>query len=159
LPYRICSKDFSNGSSAWIRSATASLNQWKKQKHLYIHQGCQIFLSTKTKTGKNTKLLRTMPNVHKTPITKDSKMDQVSIKYTNIFHCKTLQNLPKFGFSAWKQTIWQPWHTQEATESMFQRSEIWKKLGATDIKLKHRQVHTKYVSRANGWHSRFVLKR
>jgi hypothetical protein len=35
-------------------------------------------------------------------------MDQVSIKYTNIFHCKTLQNLPKFGFSVWKQTIWQP---------------------------------------------------
>jgi hypothetical protein len=25
-------------------------------------------------------------------------MDQVSIKYTTIFHCKTLQNLPKFGF-------------------------------------------------------------
>jgi hypothetical protein len=25
-------------------------------------------------------------------------MDQVSIKYNNIFHCKTLQNLPKFGF-------------------------------------------------------------
>jgi hypothetical protein len=25
-------------------------------------------------------------------------MDQVSIKYANTFHCKTLQNLPKFGF-------------------------------------------------------------
>jgi hypothetical protein len=25
-------------------------------------------------------------------------MDQVSIKYTNIFQRKTLQNLPKFGF-------------------------------------------------------------
>jgi hypothetical protein len=25
-------------------------------------------------------------------------MDQVFIKYTDIFHCKTLQNLPKFGF-------------------------------------------------------------
>jgi hypothetical protein len=36
-------------------------------------------------------------------------MDQVSIKYTNIFHCKTLQNLPKFGFLVCKQTIWQPW--------------------------------------------------
>jgi hypothetical protein len=35
-------------------------------------------------------------------------MDQASIKYTNIFHCKTLQNLPKFGFLGWKQTIWQP---------------------------------------------------
>jgi hypothetical protein len=35
-------------------------------------------------------------------------MDQVSIKYSNIFHCKTLQNLPKFGFLVLKQTIWQP---------------------------------------------------
>jgi hypothetical protein len=25
-------------------------------------------------------------------------MDQVSVKYTNIFHCKTLRNLHKFGF-------------------------------------------------------------
>jgi hypothetical protein len=31
-------------------------------------------------------------------ITKDRKMGLVSIKYTNIFHCKTLQNLPKFAF-------------------------------------------------------------
>jgi hypothetical protein len=31
-------------------------------------------------------------------ITKDRKMDQASIKYTIIFHCNTLQNLPKFGF-------------------------------------------------------------
>jgi hypothetical protein len=36
-------------------------------------------------------------------------MDQVSIKYTNIFLCKTLQNLPKFGFLVRKQTIWHPW--------------------------------------------------
>jgi hypothetical protein len=35
-------------------------------------------------------------------------MNQVPIKYTNICHCKTLQNLPKFGFLVWKQTIWQP---------------------------------------------------
>jgi hypothetical protein len=35
-------------------------------------------------------------------------MDQVSIKYANIFHWKTLQNLPKFRFLVWKQTIWQP---------------------------------------------------
>jgi hypothetical protein len=35
-------------------------------------------------------------------------MDQVSIKYTIISNCKTLQNLPKFRFMVWKQTIWQP---------------------------------------------------
>jgi hypothetical protein len=27
-----------------------------------------------------------------------SKIDQISIKFTNIFHCKTLQNLPFFWF-------------------------------------------------------------
>jgi hypothetical protein len=35
------------------------------------------------------------------------KMDQMAINYTNIFHCNTLQNLPKMGFLVWKYTIWQ----------------------------------------------------
>jgi hypothetical protein len=30
------------------------------------------------------------------------------IKYANILHRKTLQNLPKLGFFGCKQTIWQP---------------------------------------------------
>jgi hypothetical protein len=30
------------------------------------------------------------------------------IKYTKIFHSKTLQNILKLGFLVWKQTIWQP---------------------------------------------------
>jgi hypothetical protein len=37
----------------------------------------------------------------------------VSIKYTNIFQCKTLQNLPKFRLLVWKETIWQPWWPDE----------------------------------------------
>jgi hypothetical protein len=41
-------------------------------------------------------------------------MDQVSIKYTNIFQRTTVQNLPKFGFLVWKQTIWQPWSFRRA---------------------------------------------
>jgi hypothetical protein len=35
----------------------------------------------------------------------------MAIKYTDIFHCKILPNLPnppKFGFFVWKYTIWQP---------------------------------------------------
>jgi hypothetical protein len=28
----------------------------------------------------------------------DSKIDQMAIKFANIFHCKALQNLPKLGF-------------------------------------------------------------
>jgi hypothetical protein len=36
------------------------------------------------------------------------KIDQITINYTDIFHCKTLQNLPKLGFLIWKKAIWQP---------------------------------------------------
>jgi hypothetical protein len=41
------------------------------------------------------------------------------IMYTNIFHSKALQNLPKWGFLVWKNTIWQPCfraHWQEGKE-------------------------------------------
>jgi hypothetical protein len=31
-----------------------------------------------------------------------------TMRFTDIFHCQTLQNLPKLGFFAWKYTIWQP---------------------------------------------------
>jgi hypothetical protein len=30
-------------------------------------------------------------------------------KYTNIYHCKYLQNLPKLEFGVWKYAIWQTW--------------------------------------------------
>jgi hypothetical protein len=36
------------------------------------------------------------------------KIDQMCIKYTDIFHCKNLQKLLKFGFLVWKYTLWQP---------------------------------------------------
>jgi hypothetical protein len=36
------------------------------------------------------------------------KIYQMAIKYTKIFHSKTVQNLPKIEFLVWKQTIWQP---------------------------------------------------
>jgi hypothetical protein len=42
-------------------------------------------------------------------MTQVRKVDQMAIKYTNIFHCKTLQNIPKLGFLVRKETIWQPW--------------------------------------------------
>jgi hypothetical protein len=37
------------------------------------------------------------------------KIDQVVKKCTSIFHCKTLQNLPKLIFLVYKYTIWQPY--------------------------------------------------
>jgi hypothetical protein len=71
-------------------------------------QGCQIFLGTKYQNGKN------IPNYHKLyqMSMKYNKCRTVSMKYTNIYHCKTLLNFPKFGFLVWKQTIWQPWSNQ-----------------------------------------------
>jgi hypothetical protein len=36
------------------------------------------------------------------------KIFQVAIKYINIIQPKALQNLSKFVFLVWKQTIWQP---------------------------------------------------
>jgi hypothetical protein len=57
------------------------------------------------------KIYQITANLTKCPwyVTQDRNIGQVSIKYTVLFHCKTLQNLPKFGFLVWKQTIWQPW--------------------------------------------------
>jgi hypothetical protein len=81
--------------------------------HKSLGQGCQIFLDTiYQNVGKYTKLLQNyqitikckkcpwhIPNGHK--------------KYTNIFHSKALQNLPKFGFLVGKNTIWQSWFRPE----------------------------------------------
>jgi hypothetical protein len=48
-----------------------------------------------------------------------NKIDQMSIKYTNVFHCKTLQT-----WILWFEnmhTIWQPWL----------RNEVWQKTLST----------------------------
>jgi hypothetical protein len=63
--------------------------------HKPIHkQGCQIFLGTTYQNGKKYQLIN---NVYKWPqnIPNGSKIYQMAIKYTNICHSKTLQNLPK----------------------------------------------------------------
>jgi hypothetical protein len=67
-----------------------------------VHQGCQIFLGTKYPNGgKYTKWPQNIPNGHKIfPMA--AKIDQTIIKYSKIFHYKTLQNLPKLGFLVWK---------------------------------------------------------
>jgi hypothetical protein len=52
-------------------------------------------------TIKYTKWPQNIPNCR--------KVDPMAIKYSNIFHCKTLQNLPKMVILVWKQIIWQPW--------------------------------------------------
>jgi hypothetical protein len=58
-----------------------------------LEQGCQIFISTKYQnlkmTTKYTKWPLTIRNV--------GKIDQMAAKFTNIFHCKTLQNFTQIG--------------------------------------------------------------
>jgi hypothetical protein len=44
-------------------------------------------------------------------ISNGHKIDRMAMynMHANIFHCRYLLNLPKFGFLVWKFTIWQPW--------------------------------------------------
>jgi hypothetical protein len=61
-----------------------------------------------------TKMVKKLPNYHnitKWPqnISHGRKIFQMTIKYTNIFNSKALQNLPKLEFLVIKYTIWQPW--------------------------------------------------
>jgi hypothetical protein len=37
------------------------------------------------------------------------KYSKMTLKYTNIFHSKGLQTIPKFGFLVCNYTFWQPW--------------------------------------------------
>jgi hypothetical protein len=68
-----------------------------------MNQGCRIFLSAKYQHGgKYTKWPQ--------PLFNGRKIDQMVLKYTKIFHCQTIQNIPKLGFLVRKQTIWQPWY-------------------------------------------------
>jgi hypothetical protein len=60
----------------------------------------RFFLIQYTNTEKIYQMAINIPN--------SCKIDQIAIKYINSFHCKTLQNLPEFGFLVWKYTIWQP---------------------------------------------------
>jgi hypothetical protein len=74
-------------------------------------QGCQTFLGTTyqnlekispKRPQKYTKLPKKIRN--------GSKKDQMAIKFTNIFHCKTLQNFTQIGILWFENihTIWQP---------------------------------------------------
>jgi hypothetical protein len=84
----------------------------QKCYHLRNEKGCskgkRFYPATKTRVARfflveNTKTGKNIPNYHiitKWPqnISDGRKIDQIVIKYTKIFHSKTLQNLPKLGF-------------------------------------------------------------
>jgi hypothetical protein len=66
-------------------------------------------------------------------------MDQTSIKHTNIFHCKALQNLPKLRFLVWKYTIWQPWPAgaQKGKPQIWAWTNYARKKGSLDMSVSH----------------------
>jgi hypothetical protein len=72
----------------------------------------RFFLVQYTKMGvKYTKLPQNIPDIHR--IYQMAVKRPNSIKYTSIFHCKTLQKLPKLRFLVWKYTLWQPWSERD----------------------------------------------
>jgi hypothetical protein len=73
------------------RTTTTEMNILKRAKT--EDQGCQIFLG---QTYQNGKIYQMTTNYTKRPY--GCKMFQIVIKYTNIFHSKALQNLPKLRF-------------------------------------------------------------
>jgi hypothetical protein len=63
-----------------------------------------LLATTYQNEKKSTKWLTNIQN-----IPNDNKVYQMALKCINIFHWKTLQNLPKWVILVWKYTIWQPW--------------------------------------------------
>jgi hypothetical protein len=61
-------------------------------------QGCQIFLGPKYLNGEKYTNCHKIYQMAIKNISNGRKIDQMVTKYTKIFHSKTLQNLPKFGF-------------------------------------------------------------
>jgi hypothetical protein len=64
--------------------------------------------SKHTKTGKVCKMGTIYIYQTANIISNGHKLFQTVVKYTIIFHSKTLQNIPKLGFLVLKWTIWQP---------------------------------------------------
>jgi hypothetical protein len=52
--------------------------------------------------------LENIPHCHKIDQMAVKYLDPMAINHSKILHCKSLQNLPKFGFFVWKYAIWQP---------------------------------------------------
>jgi hypothetical protein len=83
---------------------------WRQRKLKWLPGMPDCFATTYQNGTKYTKITR---KYTKWPLNMANgrKVYQMDIKYTTNFHCKTLKNLPKFGFLVSKYTIWQPCRT------------------------------------------------
>jgi hypothetical protein len=108
----------------------------------------RFFLTQYTKTGKN---IPTDHNITKWPqnVSNGLKIFQMTIKYstndykyTNVFHHKAHQNLPKFGFLVWKYTIWQPWDSMEVKHCLLNTRVPWRR--GVRSRHRHRQWNRRW---------------
>jgi hypothetical protein len=104
-------KSISNASDG-ITTTSFPIVFWvifKRRKNCILEAGLPNF--SRYKIPKRGKIYQMITKCTKLPqkIPNGRKIDQTAKKYTNIFNCKTLHNLPKLGFLVWKYTIWQPW--------------------------------------------------
>jgi hypothetical protein len=94
-----------------VANSVLENNVWNRFWVTTTYQGCQIFLGPNIpKREKHTHWPQTIPNGHilyqmvinntKRPyiISNGHKLYQTAVKFTNIFHYKALQNIPKLGF-------------------------------------------------------------
>jgi glycerophosphoryl diester phosphodiesterase len=71
-------------------------------------QGCQIFLDTIYQQGGKIYQMTTKYTEWPKNISNGRKIVQMSIKYSNIYPCKALQNFSNLLFLVRKYIIWQP---------------------------------------------------
>jgi hypothetical protein len=89
-----------------IKQKRTKHKKWRESQ--FGSRVARFFLVQHTKTGKYVpRWPQSMYIKWPYNIRNGSKIDQMAIKFTNIIHCKTLQNLPKLVFLGWKYTIWQ----------------------------------------------------
>jgi hypothetical protein len=95
-------KFFHNLALFWVKNT--NFFNWNSAPRI---QGCQIFPGTIYQNGENIPNLPQLCQMYWN-IPNGREIFQMAIKYTNFFHFKALQNVPKLEFWVWKYTIWQP---------------------------------------------------
>jgi hypothetical protein len=87
---------------AAVKSVRLHWKRFRQQKKLGLRPGLPDFARYNIPKQENyTKWSGNITNGHQN-YQMACKIDQTGIQYINIFHCKTLQKLPKLGFLVWK---------------------------------------------------------
>jgi hypothetical protein len=118
-------KGFAIDTDIWKTESNRSNKKWR-QKVNHSWSGCQIFVDGKIPNDHYVfNRYIHISNGHKIYQMGVKYIDQMDIKISDIFHCKTLQNLPKLVEG--KYTIWQPcesWSQNADLENSDQFSNV-----------------------------------